>query len=354
MSDVDYHFFREIVEQVEVWKSIALRVNEVQEVLEKGLEFRPALVSVSGRGSSAFAAKLIARHSEQKLKVPSRFFPIEDSGKGADQTSHSSELAFPPGIGFVVSQSGQSPDLLSCAEELRKHTEFLVAITNSVRSPLATLADAHLHVGASSELAVAATKTFSGSVVIGTLAIAALRGRAHEALEDIDQLVKLAPRSLHLASRIPRELIEDILETKRVLVVSPHPRLPIAQEAALKLTENSGVTAIALTPNDAIHGPIAQVTDDVTVLCLASMRGTFDDLGHFLERANGMTRRVWLLDGSGFHRPLNRAIDPLEVGSTVGGLLEMIPLQLLSGTLAVEQGMSPDSPRALAKETLTS
>ena len=60
-----------------------------------------------------------------------------------------------------VSQSGQSPDIVSVLEEGRKQNCLTLAITNIPDSPLAKTADFVLDIQAGDEKAVAATKTYT-------------------------------------------------------------------------------------------------------------------------------------------------------------------------------------------------
>ena len=309
MNDFSHHLFREIYGQPELWLSIGSRADEIGAVLEQARAIGPNLVHVTGRGSSAHAASIIGRHAEEVLNVPSRFFSIEDASRRETQPSHSSMLTFPRSIAFVVSQSGQSPDLLAATNELHQHAELVIAITNSDGSPVAASADVHL--------------------------------------------ADVAGESLRLTERIPDQLFEDIEATGRVMIVGPANNLAIAQEAALKLSENAGITAVAMSASDAIHGPIAQVGEEVTVLSLLSTPGAPQALANFDRRVLTMGKRVWHLDSTGFHRGAQKEPRPLDVAPIFAGLLELIPLQWLSGVLAQRSGMDPDSPRALVKETMT-
>lgn len=353
MNDVRLHLFREISDQPELWRSIGSRAEEVYAALEQARALQPSLVHVTGRGSSAHAACIIGRQAEKTLHVPSRFFSIEDANPRGNQPSHSSLLTFPRSIAFVVSQSGRSPDLLAATNELHQHAELVIAISNSEDSPLASAADVHLDVGSSPEIAVAATKTFSGSVVMGVLALAAMAPGLGDCVKSVEQLADVADESLLLVGRIPEQLFEDIETTGRVMIVGPANNLATAQEAALKLSENAGITAVALSASDAIHGPLAQVSEDVTVLVLLSTPGAPEALQDFSRRVVAMSRRVWHLDATGFHRGAQEEPKILDFAGSFAGLLELIPLQWLSGVLAQRSGMDPDSPRALAKETLT-
>src|SRR5215218_9052282 len=64
-----------------------------------------------------------------------------------------------------VSQSGQSPDIVSVLEEGRKQGCLTLAITNIPDSPLAKAADFILDIQAGPEKAVAATKTYTAELM---------------------------------------------------------------------------------------------------------------------------------------------------------------------------------------------
>jgi glucosamine--fructose-6-phosphate aminotransferase (isomerizing) len=72
-----------------------------------------------------------------------------------------------------ISQSGQSPDIVSVLAEGRRQGALTVAITNAPASPLAENADHVLDIGAGPEKAVAATKTYTAQLMaIGMLSAA--------------------------------------------------------------------------------------------------------------------------------------------------------------------------------------
>src|SRR5574341_2469446 len=64
-----------------------------------------------------------------------------------------------------ISQSGQSPDIVSVIDEGRRQGALTLAITNDLDSPLAESAEFALDVSAGSELAVAATKSYTAQLM---------------------------------------------------------------------------------------------------------------------------------------------------------------------------------------------
>ena len=77
-----------------------------------------------------------------------------------------------------VSQSGQSPDIVSVLEEGRRQKCLTLAITNAPDSPLAGSADFVLDIQAGEEKAVAATKTYTNELMAIAMISAAMSNSA--------------------------------------------------------------------------------------------------------------------------------------------------------------------------------
>src|SRR5688572_14137310 len=83
-----------------------------------------------------------------------------------------------------ISQSGQSPDIVSVLAEARRQGSPTLAITNEPESNLAREATWVLPTGAGPELAVAATKTYTSQLLAVAMLSAALRAEADGAAGD--------------------------------------------------------------------------------------------------------------------------------------------------------------------------
>src|SRR5512142_3322724 len=64
----------------------------------------------------------------------------------------------------AISQSGQSPDIVSVLEEGRRQGCMTLALTNATDSPLARAADFVVDIQAGPELSIAATKTYTAEL----------------------------------------------------------------------------------------------------------------------------------------------------------------------------------------------
>src|SRR6185503_11486118 len=118
-----------------------------------------------------------------------------------------------------ISQSGQSPDIVSAIDGARRAGALALAITNDESSPLARAADLVLPLGVGPERSVAATKTFTAELLALWLRVAE---QAAQALADAEQA--LAGFTLGGAA-------------SPVVVAGRGYSFPIALEIALKLRE---------------------------------------------------------------------------------------------------------------------
>ena len=81
-----------------------------------------------------------------------------------------------------ISQSGQSPDIVSVIEEGRRQGCLTLSITNVPNSPLALAADLVMDIQAGDEKAIAATKTYTNELMAIAMLSAALAGdKTHRA-----------------------------------------------------------------------------------------------------------------------------------------------------------------------------
>src|SRR5688572_2055047 len=100
-----------------------------------------------------------------------------------------------------VSQSGQSPDIVSVIEEGRRQNCLTLAITNVPDSPLANAADFVLNIQAGPEKAVAATKTYTAELMAVAMISAAL-SNSEERWNELASVSKWAEQALTLDGQI--------------------------------------------------------------------------------------------------------------------------------------------------------
>ncbi len=253
-----------------------------------------------------------------------------------------------------ISQSGESPDVVSVVAEGRRQGAVTLAITNVVTSPLARQAEFTIDVHAGEEKAVAATKTYTAEL----LAIAALSAALSGKKEHLDAL-GLVPPVVQQALGLERG-IEEIAERYRALahcvVLGRGYNYATAQEWALKLKELAYVFADPYSTADFLHGPIAIVEQGFPVLAIAPRGAVLEDLVALLRRLRE-EYRAELLVISDDEQALALGNSSVHVKASLPEwltpLVMIVPAQLFCYHLTRAKGYDPQAPRGLRKVTRT-
>lgn len=170
----------------------------------------------------------------------------------------------------AISQSGESPDIVAVVEQARRSARPTIAITNDPASPLADAAEHVLDLRAGPERSVAATKTYTASLI----AIAALGCALADPEEDGRSVEHLRRVPSALAATIEQvtgaeQAAELLAAHDRAVCVGRGVNMSTAFEAALKITELSGTLVAPYSPADLMHGPIAAVGSQVPAILVA-------------------------------------------------------------------------------------
>lgn len=256
-----------------------------------------------------------------------------------------------------VSQSGQSPDIVSVVESARRQGRPSVAVTNDGASPLAEQATATLPLHAGPERSVAATKTYTTSLTALALCSVALTPRAGRtgAVEELRALPGTVQQVLDGA--LERSgAVETLAGLEHCAVVGRGYNYSTAFEVALKIKELTGVLAEPYSPADLLHGPIAAVGAGAPVLLLAprepslaSVRGIVGALRDRGARLVAFSDDEELLAAADLALPF--AAQPAPWLTPVAAV---VPGQVLAARLVTARGGDPDNPPGLQKVTRTS
>jgi glucosamine--fructose-6-phosphate aminotransferase (isomerizing) len=243
-----------------------------------------------------------------------------------------------------VSQSGGSPDLTQVIKVARESGALTLAITNNPESSLAQAAELSIDVQAGHERAVAATKTYTAELLALLLLVECIRGLDPREEKAIRELPELAGRALE--GNEASELAGRYRFAQRMVTTGRGYAYPSAREAALKLMETSYLPALAFSGADLLHGPLAMTQPDVPVLALVGNGPGGNSMREVIARLEQQRADVVTVGPGG-------ALGVPEVDERYAPLLEILPLQQLALSLALERGEDPDAPRGLEKITAT-
>ena len=251
----------------------------------------------------------------------------------------------------AVSQSGSSPDVVAVVEQARAAGRPTLAVTNDPDSPLARAAEAVLDLDAGPERSVAATKTYTSSV----LAMALLGCALHDGTGSDD--LRAVPDALEAAigSTSGVEAAAALLAGhSRGVCVGRGLNLATAHETALKVTELTGALVAPYSPADLMHGPVAAVGPETPAILVAPAEAGSASV---LDAVPELRRR-----GAPVVLVSDRAVDDtvpvtLPDGAAVADWLTpvtaVVPGQLLAWRAAELRGIDVDHPGELSKVTLT-
>jgi glucosamine--fructose-6-phosphate aminotransferase (isomerizing) len=249
-----------------------------------------------------------------------------------------------------ISQSGQSPDLVSVLEEGRRQQRPTIAITNDPASPLADLADVVVSLSAGDERSIAATKTYTATL----FAVAAI---AAEMRPDLLTDVELARTPLAVSGVLDvgpliREAAEELGPIHNCVVLGRGYNFATAFEWALKLQEMAYVLAHPFSVADFAHGPFAMVEQDFPVLAIAMQGPMFEATRSMLERIRDerSTRFAVITDDGSL--PFRHVAIP-RIVEVLSPIPAIVAAQLFTIAIAERRGIDPQQPRGLNKVTKT-
>ncbi|MFT0169686.1 SIS domain-containing protein [Paraburkholderia mimosarum] len=312
------------------------------EVLARVLEAEPRHVALTvARGSSDHAASYFAALTMSRIGVPVASIPMSIA------TLQQAPLRVRGQFALAFSQSGRSPDLVATIKALREAGALTAAMVNVAGSPLAEAAGTELPLLAGPELSVAATKSY-----IAMLAMSAQLVGFWQRDAGLLDAVRALPDALERAGTLDwSKAVEELRDVTQMIVIGRGPGLAIAQEAALKLKETSGIQAEAFSSAEVRHGPMELIDRDYPLLVFAPRGPEQAGLIEFARDMEKRGARVLLAapaDVSGAALPLattaDAALDPIAA---------ILSFYVMAARLAAARGRNPDEPRYLNKVTET-
>lgn len=253
-----------------------------------------------------------------------------------------------------ISQSGASPDIVGVIVAARQQGAPTMAITNDPDSPLGQAAEHRLALRAGPERAVAATKTYTTSL-LAIARLSAAIGQDEAAVAEIEAIPEAIGRAMAVEPAVA-SLAGEMAATDRCVVLGRGYEYATAREWALKLKELARVFADPYSAADFQHGPLALLEPGVPVLAVlpeGPPAAGLAELVDALRRDQGAD--VLVLSDSAALRALgSRSIGlPAGVPEWLRPIVSIVPAQLFAYHLTRAKGLDPERPRNLRKVTLT-
>jgi glucosamine--fructose-6-phosphate aminotransferase (isomerizing) len=262
---------------------------------------------------------------------------------------------------LVVSQSGETADMLSAVRGAKDRGAMVLGISNTMGSTLTRLSDVYIGQNSGPEMGVAATKTFTAqlSVLIKiAVALAHKRGVLRKTeLDEIEAGFRQLPSwiSVVLSTQegTVKRVVEKYSDRGSFCYLGRGISVPTALEGRLKLLELSYLPAIAYAAGESKHGFISVVEEGYPVIFVAPKDESYSKvIGNVMEmKARGAQIISIVSEQDGEISGLSDETIKMPKGipSILTPIVYVLPLQLFAYYMAVRKGYDPDFPRNLAK-----
>lgn len=336
-------------------RTLAVELRRVERFRRKLEGRRPRLILLAARGTSDNAAQFGRYLLEITTGIPVSL------AAPSIITLYQAEVDLREALVVAISQSGESTDTNLVLERARAQGAVTVGITNEPHSTLTGLAEFPLLVRAGKEKSVAATKTYTGQLMVFYLLAYALGAAVRP--DDLRRVPEWAAAALELEPRITA-LAERYRFMDHAAVVGRGLNYANAFEFSLKLMETCYVITEGFSSADFLHGPIAMVERAFPVFAFAPPGVTWPSMRDTLGRLRGLKAETLIItdrsNRDALAEPGPRICLPMKLNvrrawpeDLYTPIPYIIPAQLLAACLASQKGFDPDRPRTLSKVTRT-
>lgn len=260
----------------------------------------------------------------------------------------------------AVSQSGRSSDIRAVVAQARAQGVPTVVLTNDVSSPLAAEADHVVDLAAGPERSVAATKTYTTSLLAMAAVALALGTPADDdaAWADLRRVPELTAATLRLADAPATAVAERLQHASKVVTVGRGLNLSTAFETSLKLGELTGIQVVPFSPADLQHGPIGAVDADVPALVVApdepASASSLEVVPLLLQRGSEVVVVAHPPGGGALPAGVATSVPVADgVPWWLSPVVAALPGQLIARATARARGLDLDRPPGLRKVTDT-
>jgi len=377
-----HYMKKEIEEQGTILQQILDRKHEIEGIAEElGSKMRKVKkIYLTGCGSSFHACVAGKYMFERLLQIPS------EAILSSEFKSAIAQIPLEDSLVILLSQSGETYDTYAVLDQISSlgKRPFVLLIVNNPISSLERLGKAKfvsgcqiLYMGAKPEICVVATKTYAAQLYLlsllclyikskmGSVAVSevteklineaqTIPGKVSEALTHLNREVE------HLAANYAKYSFKDTRGhglREDVFVIGRGINLATASEVALKLKEVCYMSAEALAGGELKHGSLAVVDEHTPVIILfppsTDVGNWASTMNNFMEVQARQARIVAVLCDAERNAEVEKlASDIIWLPNTEWlfcPVLQVVPFQLLTYSIACKKGINPDYPRNLAK-----
>ena len=292
-----------------------------------------------GCGTSYHAGLVGGRYFEKYDKSASRFI--------------ASEWAFHPTFPgqkpfiILISQSGETADLIHCLKIIKEHHLKNLIITNTGGSTLDRNCDYSILLHSGIEVSVASTKAYVAQVALFAMLSASLQDDK-SVVNDLRQSIDVINDIQTNFKPIIKSVAEELKDKKNIFYLGRSFDYFLSLEASLKLKEISYIHSEAVPGGELKHGPIALIEEGLPVIVFITDPYTAPSMRGNIEEVKARGARVFVIAT----KALAKEGDTIIV-KNYAYYLSSVAISSIAFYLAyfvsLAKGLNVDKPRNLAK-----
>jgi glucosamine--fructose-6-phosphate aminotransferase (isomerizing) len=346
----EHFMLKEIHEQPRVVRDgLGEYVLSTKPAIESGLVLNGDIgdLSILACGTS-YHASLIGKYViEELLGIPVRV-------ELASEFNHC-HRTIPTAATIVLTQSGETADVLTAMKRLVETAADILVITNVPGSTASRVARHTVYTKAGPEVSVAATKTFIAQLIaLYGLALSHPRinpKTCEQLVTELRQLPTKVQEVLDDESQI-MNCAKYLSGYEDVFFIGRGINFPIALEGALKLKEISYIHAEGYAAGELKHGPFALLRNDTPVVAIVPHDNTYSAMLTNIKEVKARKSPVIALadeNDEAIGELVDLVIRIPSINSIFSPVVNAVAVQLLAYYTARCRGCPIDFPRNLAK-----
>lgn len=292
-----------------------------------------------GCGTSYHAGLVGGRYFEKYDKSASRFI--------------ASEWAFHPTFPgqkpfiILISQSGETADLIHCLKIIKEHHLKNLIITNTGGSTLDRGCDYSILLHSGIEVSVASTKAYVAQVALFAMLSASLQNDK-SVIQDLKESINVINDIQTNFKPIIKSVAEELKDKKNIFYLGRSFDYFLSLEASLKLKEISYIHSEAVPGGELKHGPIALIEPGLPVIVFITDPDTAPSMRGNIEEVKSRGAKVYVIST----KALAKEEDTIVV-KNYAYYLSSVAISSIAFYLAyyvsLAKGLNVDKPRNLAK-----
>ncbi|KAH9956268.1 L-glutamine D-fructose 6-phosphate amidotransferase [Russula dissimulans] len=261
-----------------------------------------------------------------------------------------------------LSQSGETADTLLALRYCLERGALCVGVVNTVGSTISRETHCGVHINAGPEVGVASTKAYTSQCIALLMMALQLSEDRISFTERRNQIIAglhalpAQIRTVLAQDQALKEMAETVLaKSTSLLLMGRGYQHATCLEGALKIKEISYMHSEGILAGELKHGPLALIDEVMPVIFIMTRDSLYPKVQSAFAQITARKAQPIVICNED-DETIAKNVKTIRVPQTVDclqGLLNIIPLQLLSYHLAINRGFDVDFPRNLAKSVTT-